>query len=70
MTTLPYTITVVDEQYGLDDAGRMQQYKVVHYVTALGDSGSVRVLKAQFSGELAKTLVEADVAEHASLRGM
>lgn len=70
MTELPYQVTVVNEQMGVDESGRLQNYKVIHYKTALGDTGTVRMPVSDFNAEAAKALIEADVMEHAKLRGM
>jgi hypothetical protein len=70
MTELPYQIIVINEQMGVDDTGRLQNYKVVHYRTALGDTGTVRIPVTDFSADAVKALIEADVTEQAKLRGM
>lgn len=36
---LPYKVTLVDEQPRVNEAGKVQTMKVVHYLTATGDRG-------------------------------
>jgi len=68
--TLPYAITATREMFGIDDAGQLQEYKTIYFRSALGDTGSIKVLKKDWNAELARTLVEQEIAELAALRGV
>ena len=67
---MPYVITATREQFGIDDAGQLQEYKTIYFRSALGDTGSIRILKKDFTADLAKTLVDQEIAELAALRGV
>lgn len=67
---LLYDIVSTREQFQLDDTGRLVEMKVIYYITALGDTGSISIPKSQFSAELAEKLLAAQVSEIYKLRGV
>ncbi len=68
--SLPYTITLVEQQYEVGAGGKLAQVKVVHYKTFTGDTGSVSVPLDQFNGDYVQTLITAEIAEISKLRGL
>ncbi len=67
---LPYKITLVDEQPRVNEAGKVQTMKVVHYMTATGDRGTVAIPVEQYSADVITQMIDDEVAEIAKLRGV
>lgn len=68
--TLPYTITLIEQQNRVNAAGKLDTVKVVHYKTALGDTGSIEIPNDMFSAETANNMIADEVAHIAQLRGI
>ena len=67
---IPFEITATREQMGVDESGQLAEYKVIFFRTALRDTGSIKVLKTDWTAEIAATLITQEIAELAALRGI
>lgn len=64
-----YVITGSQDATRLNDAGRIEEVKVITYRTAFGDTGRITISKDEFTAENAQRLIEIEVTELLKLRG-
>ncbi len=68
--SLPYNITLIEQGYEVGAGGKLTQVKTIHYKTFTGDTGSISVPLDQFNSDYVASLITAEIAEIAKLRGM
>lgn len=70
MANSPYSITLIEEGFQINEAGKLENVKVIHYRTTDGDTGTVKVPIPDYSADLVKQLIDYEVAEHLKLRNL
>ncbi len=65
-----YRITATADQSAVGANGQLIQVKRVWFETMLGDTGHVDIPKSQFTADTAKKMVEAEIDQLLTLRGV
>lgn len=69
MPNQPYEIVLIEEGFAINAAGKLENVKVIHYRTIYNDTGTIKISVDNYTAELAKVMLDADVSEHMKLRG-